>query len=403
MARAKKQRIAERRRQQQRLKMTVVSAEFDHDDVTSLAHETQQCHAAMLYADEVTLVSPRAALLQTVFQAPNAPSRELLKILADAAPRYFPELADRLRQKQATLEGYPARSSLDKAQRKIFDQALRQLAEDLEPVRQKAFENSEEILSRAGFGELQLAVDAGVLTIDPLTGADVGSFDDKSTVDMMIDLLNEIQRVLESGIVYPLFGNWVSNIVRLGVEAELFKPIPQARRLGGDAAMAEGLFDRLPNFPHATTKEILDVRSLLASPLTRFRVGVRELSKEVELNPEDPQYGMAVEDAWNLKVSPALLEIEDAMLTNTSLKNLAARSIRDPAGLATLGGAAALPATLAVAAGPATALSAVAAFAVGLSATAVRGLLAQGDTLREATNSQLYFLYGANGRIGQSE
>jgi len=37
------------------LTMTVVSAEFDIEDAVSLENEVQQCHAAVLYADEVTL------------------------------------------------------------------------------------------------------------------------------------------------------------------------------------------------------------------------------------------------------------------------------------------------------------------------------------------------------------
>ena len=64
--------------------------------------------------------------------------------------------------------------------------------------------------------------------------------------------------------------------------------------------------------------------------------------------------------------------------------------MKDPAGLATAAAAAAIPASLTVAAGPGAALAGVAGFAVGLSMTATRAFLAQRDAVREATKAQLY-------------
>ena len=75
-------------------------------------------------------------------------------------------------------------------------------------------ENADGIIDQSGFANLDEAIAAGVLTIDPLAGASIGRFDEHATNEMLLDLLDEIQTALESGATYPLFGAWVGNIVR---------------------------------------------------------------------------------------------------------------------------------------------------------------------------------------------
>ena len=62
---ANRERRAKQQRRSTLLKMTVVNASFDYRNAILLTHELRQCHAALLYADEVTLVSPRAALMKS--------------------------------------------------------------------------------------------------------------------------------------------------------------------------------------------------------------------------------------------------------------------------------------------------------------------------------------------------
>lgn len=155
-----------------------------------------------------------------------------------------------------------------------------------------------------------------------------------------------------------------------------------ARRLGADAAMADGLFDRLPNFQYATTAEILDIRDELAGSLSSFRQGVRELTKDIDLAPEDPQFGAEIEDAWNLRVAPALDEIEETIKENTSLRDIAKRAVKDTGALTAMGLTPA--ATLAVATGPVAEYLTAAGLVVGYGLTAARALIGEHEELRRA-------------------
>lgn len=131
--------------------------------------------------------------------------------------------------------------------------------------------------------------------------------------------------------------------------------------------MADGLFDKLPNFQYAKPREIIDIRTELSGSLLAFRQGIRSLTDEIELAPEHPDFGQAIADAWNQKVAPALNEIEAVIAENRSMSDLLRRVVKDPLGGTSIRGAVTLPATLAVAAGPIGAYITAAGLAVGLS------------------------------------
>lgn len=249
------------------------------------------------------------------------------------------------------------------------------------------------------YRELALAMEAGLLTIDPLPDIDVRHIGDESDDDIAARYFTRVQHTLTSQNTYPLFDTTTNNLVNLGVEEGIFSPSPSARRRGRDASLAAGLFDRLPNFDHANMSEILDIRQELRDPLHRFRQGVRQLTKDIDIAPEDPQFGHEIDEAWATTVAPALAEIEATIEENSSLREKVRRMTSDPAALTGLVGIAGLG----IAAGPASALpSAVAlmlsstAAVVGGSLAALRTDLAQQAAREAITKTQFYFLYGIN-------
>ena len=145
-----------------------------------------------------------------------------MRLLDDAAPKYAPDAAEQMREMMTLIDSYPPRSILNKEQKAIYDRVFRELAEGLQPIRQTLGQNAAGLIEQSGFGELDLAIEAGILKIDPLAGASIGRFDDDSTTDILLGLLGEIQTVLESGVTYPLFGAWVGNIYKREAEKRGF-------------------------------------------------------------------------------------------------------------------------------------------------------------------------------------
>ncbi|WAJ42866.1 hypothetical protein OK015_16525 [Mycobacterium sp. Aquia_216] len=359
-------------------------------DSPVLSHEVRMCRSGLLYADHVRLISPFASIVFGADRDADSSAETIIESLIDSIEK---STADEPGI-QEVLELFRAQLGIAEAE---IDQRVKAAVAQFRRLHREKTE-------RMGFGELKCAVDRGLLTIDPTAGfarlIDQPP-DEIVTEGEIVSVVSEIHDLLHSGRIYPLFDARVNRMVRDGVKEGYLKPVPTARRLGADAAMADGLFDRLPNFPLATMAEILDIRDALTIPLNNFRAGVRELTEEIDLAPEDLHFGAEIEDAWHVRVAPALDEIEDEIRTNTSIRDLLKRGLRDPAGLGALASASALPASLAIAAGPLVSASAIAGFAVGLSVAAARSFLTQSDDLHDATKAQFYFLYGANERMGR--
>lgn len=382
--RAKRVRRIQRDVRKSRVHMTVVNASHDTNNVMSLTYELQQCNSALLYADEVTLVSPRAAIVKNAQQIAELDGLELLKVFRNVAPKYFPAEIDNLSRLIAGFESPSGR------------QHIKKLETDLHAIRDKMQDNLEGIFADSGYDQLRDALDAGILSIDAVDGAVIDTLTDPDDLSMVLGFAKKIDDVLTDGGRYPLFDARAGEIVRLGVEAGFFSPVPMARRLGADAAMADGLFDRLPNFQYATTREILDIRTELSGSLSTFRQGVRSLTTDIDIAPEHPDFSREIADAWNDKVAPAIEEIENTVAENKSMRDLMRRVVKDPIGGASIGGAVTLPATLTVAAGPPAAYIAVAGLVVSGSVATGRALIDEYCEIRSQKKAQFYFLYGTN-------
>lgn len=371
--------------------MTVVNASQDHDS-TSLSFEVQQCNSALLYADEVTLVSPRAALLKSARDMNELDGVDLLRRLKNVVPKFFPEVTEQIYSFLETVDSLPPRSQLPRQMRDEVDSNLKLLVEGMRPLKESMQKNTEKFLRDTGYDQLEEAVELGILTIDDMDGAVVDDFGDGSS--MLLGFTRKLDEVLNDGGRYPLFDAHAGNIVRLAIEAGYFSPVPQVRKLGADAAMADGLFDKLPNFQYAKPREIIDIRTELSDSLHAFRQGIRSLTDGIELAPEDPNFGAEIADAWNQKVAPAIEEIEATIADNRSMSDLIVRTVKDPVGATSIAGAVTLPATLAVAAGPAGAFISAAGTVVGASVATARALIDEHKEVRSAKKAQFYFLYG---------
>lgn len=363
--------------------------------------ELRLCRSALLYADTVILISPKVSLLQTMAGYRKARDIEYMRLAAKAAPTLAPEQADMLQQKVAEID------ATSRADRRAQKKELQQIYEWFRPVKETLASKAAKSLADFKYEELELAIDAGILTIEPMESVDIGAFGEEASSQSEItpfEYIGRVIRTLTSGDSYPLFDQVTGDIVRKGVEAGILAPVPTARRRGRNAALANGFFDSLQHFEHATIDEILDIRTELRKPLGNFRRGVQDIAEDIDIAPEDPQFSKEIEDAWSLRVAPALDEIEELIAENSSYRDLFQRGINDPAALVGLTGLTGMF----VAAGPASGLPAAAAAiltgaatSVGIPIAALRATLAQWKELENVKKAQFYFLYATDARFAR--
>ena len=401
---AKRIRKVQRDERKTELSMTVVNAIMDQGDPTVslenvIKFAVQQAHAALLYADKVTLVSPSVALMQSVDDAGNRRGIDALLEVAKVAPKYFPDAATELQAFKQTIENVPPRARWKAHEQREYEAIIDKAKKLFSPIHEELRERADKIHAETGFDQLQLAVNAGILTIERMAGVDASEIGDSGDT-MVLGFLDRIQKLFETRNEYPLFDANASSIVTGGLEMGIFTRTPVAKRLGQHASMADGLFDHLPLFPYASTSEILDIRTELSPALGAFRAGVSGLTKNIDVAAEDPKFGEEIEDAWNTEVAPALDEIEATIKDNSSMSDLLKKMITDPTGAATAGAGAILPGSLGIAAGPMQAFIAAASVVTGTTIAAVKSLIKESDAIAEAKKAQFYFLYGTNELLG---
>lgn len=100
--------------------------------------------------------------------------------------------------------------------------------------------------------------------------------------------------------------------------------VPGAQRVKA-AQLAGQLFQRLPLLPYASIDELIDVRSRLQAPLTRFRAEMLRAGAELESQPYTDDLFVEIDNYIVKNIEPSVLEIEEAFSTDAYLSELALR------------------------------------------------------------------------------
>lgn len=153
---------------------------------------------------------------------------------------------------------------------------------------------------------------------------------------------------------------------------------------------------RLPAFPQAPMDELLDLRSDLRVPLTRYRAAVIRLAADVPVAlGKDGE--AAIDDLWTSAVDPALLELRETLSDHALVREVARHAVTDVKTI--------------LATGPVvfigmSALSTVGDVAAALTAgttyagsALLRGGWDAGAAKRTASRRELFFLYEANRKM----
>jgi len=163
-------------------------------------------------------------------------------------------------------------------------------------IRQQLIDISAQQTSDAGFGDLDAAFDAGVLQIRHL---DVAADDFNRTY------LAELQSLFRDPACYPVFDERMSALVRTAVDARQLDIAGYNTRRAPSATVSSRFLSRLPTFPSATVDEVVGIRDVLHSPLTRFRRELLQVVAEMQSRPWDAEFEHDVEAAWVGRVAPS--------------------------------------------------------------------------------------------------
>jgi hypothetical protein len=346
-----------------------------------LSHEVSLIKASLLYADRITLASPKVMLLAgsaAVFSEDNAQrTRAVVEAISafDEASE-FPAVYEELKRK-------PRLSPQESLLKAKLEAKLRRTGEELSRV-------LEQTLDEAGAYELVPALEAGLVDLDPLGASAAGDHD--ALFDVVIEHLQRrlTELVGESETSYPLFDDEAGSILRAMVsEGKIANPQFQ---LANEVGVARSLITGLDAFPNASMDVVLDVRERLQRPLVRFRAAVAEASRELDATAVDEGFQRHVADIHKRIVAPAMAELEE------SIEGLGARPTLQRGWPSAATGAMAF---LAAAAVGAPELVHLAALGGGVSVAAAKEGTYRDELKREQRKNRFLFLYEADRELAR--
>jgi len=256
--------------------------------------------SALLYADQVTVLSPRVA----VYSVPHLDNA----LLEDEA----------IEQIEKDLAAYRARQDGQPHARDDGDDPADEWLRVLDEIDRIPGITEDMRAIRAGFREIVRAVETGLVTIEffglwPLKGPARSKLPSNTPIGE-IALQGAVQGVLRDlltpGGRVPVLDATAGELLRGLVQ-------PNAPRLPSRMAVESSLSDRLIRsveaFPDAELDVILDVRARLSNPLIRFRAAISELATDIAEMPWSPAFDAEVDALYMHRVEPRLLEISEGL------------------------------------------------------------------------------------------
>ncbi|MBN1092727.1 hypothetical protein JKP75_09280 [Blastococcus sp. TML/M2B] len=305
----------------------------------SLAKEVELVRAALLYADEIEVVSPGAGLVASMADLADGDRYGLLTMLMSledgALARLPAETVSRLPQNwreilpaaMFAIEMGPDWVRRLPGGRQIDPAVLDQMAAfdgQFDGLLDMFREVADRLLEQSGGSELQPAIRAGVVTVSPLAIND--AVQPGAMAANFVALLTEL---LENRRVRLLFDDSVAKLVRGLVDAGLATPHQMTVKHAGEAAVGSGFVTRLPAFTAAPVDELLDLRADLADPLARYRRGVSLMASKLAYRAYDEESAVEIEDLWRNEVDPALRDLREGFSEHGLVRELSRSLLLD--------------------------------------------------------------------------
>jgi hypothetical protein len=180
--------------------------------------------------------------------------------------------------------------------------------DELSPIGIRWFSSNQKFADGENWSDLTTAIDSGLVTIGGWTDTPLGFFEEEKEYfarasETIFSLVTEGQQPLA-------FDRGAEKMLRLDYQGQ-----------GRDLQLTRRVLDKMPTFSHATVSELIDIRSELKAPLTRFRSAMIEIACDLP-DPSDKTYEQEFTDAYRRVIAPNLSEIDELTRENTYLRQL---------------------------------------------------------------------------------
>ena len=259
----------------------------------TLNQELSFIKAAVLYADQVNLISPSIwNFLQRYQWAENLDRAEIL----NAFIKILEPRADQLDADQVLLSVVRSAHFRNQLKARLEkDELEKQLMNGMLSVTKSAYSA---FIDR-DYPEIMRLLRSNQLTIEEFTYPieDYGIFSAE---------FFEKTRAAVTGATYPVLDEQTNGVLKSAAENRRIDLNESATKRVVHAQAADLILRRLPTFEKATLDELVDIKRALATPLARFRGKMLGFTDSIETRPWDADFAPDCDALYTKEVAPAI-------------------------------------------------------------------------------------------------
>jgi hypothetical protein len=244
-----------------------------------LKNDIEMIKASILYADHAKLCSFPSSSVLSVLGLTDIPENERVTFLKEM--RAWPMLKQEVRDSiEVIVEAYEFANRRRHSKR--GELLLRRFYELLDENWLSAKEAMLRTVSDVGGDGLVQAVGTGLLevhTVRSIQDQVIQGLDSDAVMEEYIKVMSD---AVSDARTYPLFDESASRLISSGIAAGIIPVSNSGIDRGKQVALAADLLTRLPLFPQASVKEVLDIRRELEKPLRRFRSAMLTFSEKIK-------------------------------------------------------------------------------------------------------------------------
>lgn len=366
-------------------------------ELTSIDKELQYIKSALLYADQIFLISPISYMYtQLSSQASTFDEKNIIKVLKYLLPLCKDKEPETYQNGIAVVDKLSS-IMLSRKYRAVPMVKKLELRSQLKTFMQQLDAECIKLLGDCQIREVNSLLTSGKVVLKKFEHSlsDV----DGTVSEFFIQLTKSIKSS------FPLFDEASNHLMQSAVKARIINLNESEKRKIIHAGVSDNLIQRLPSFDSASVDEILDIRKELNDPLVRFRSKVQSYSESIQTVPWDNDFENECSLLYYQEVAPAILEIDELTKEGSFVKNLVGKvtadgDFRRVAGELVVGIAAAgvIPAFTQTVSQDVAALTAGGLWATAKIAEAYKEYQ---EKKREISKKDLYFYYRAGKMLNQ--
>lgn len=288
----------------------------DNIDI-QLENDIQTLRPALLYADQVTLISPIASILRQ--------TRKETSNFEEVVPLLKPILEQRGQGDLYNEVNRLAKKKRGKSKQEILVlEQMKKLVRSLDSQFDSQFGTNAGILEALERDKSIKIEHVPFSLVDSIESA-LGNPTSEKHSNVAQDYIEIVINSILQCDGYPLFDTFANELFEgltaiwnnMGLETSAI-PESKCTHIG----VAAHILRKLPNINNVHIEDLLAIKQELHNPLVRFRGGVEGFSNDIEKLPWDNSFESEAEHIFITQIEPAVAEIEELCKETKWIRNI---------------------------------------------------------------------------------